>query len=187
MLTPEQIDDVVARVIGGDREAYRSLVETFEPRIRAVVAAIGPDRHFVQDLCQETFITAYLKLTRYKLGTNFGAWLSQIARNLARQEIRRRIREVKRVEDYCEGLKLQAAEANAAREHTHENVLSAALRECIKKLPEKHAKLVQSIYFQNAPPATVAEEFGRTLNWLRVMLHRIRKQLLVCIERTAET
>ena len=37
----------------------------------------------IEDLMQDTYIKALDKLDTYKIGTNFNAWISQIARNLA--------------------------------------------------------------------------------------------------------
>ena len=50
---------------------------------------LGVRPESVDDIAQETFVIAYRKLTMFERGTNFGAWLRTIARNLVRNELRR--------------------------------------------------------------------------------------------------
>jgi len=41
------------------------------------------DQQIIEDLMQDTYVRAIQNITKYKLGTNFKAWISCIARNIA--------------------------------------------------------------------------------------------------------
>ena len=82
----ETIESALQEVLQGNRDAYRSVVVACEAKVRMVLAAMLPGNIAVDDLTQEVFITAYLKLAEYKQGTDFVAWLKGMARNMALNE-----------------------------------------------------------------------------------------------------
>jgi RNA polymerase sigma factor (sigma-70 family) len=81
--------EIVARVRGGDTEAYTLLVNRYRG------AAYGPAYHALgsvedaRDVAQEALVQAYLHLDQLREPAKFGAWLGQITRNQCRQWERR--------------------------------------------------------------------------------------------------
>jgi len=53
------------------REAY--------PRLTLVAAGVTGDRQSAEDIVQEAAVIAFEKAARFTPGTNFGAWLAEIA------------------------------------------------------------------------------------------------------------
>lgn len=184
MLSPDEVDAVVEDVLKGNTTAYRSIVESYEPKVRAILAAMGPDVEFVGDLCQEVFIKAYMSLGHYHRGTDFGKWISGVSRNVARQEIRHRMREAKRMLDYRSQIDLFVCEADPEDTSETNEELMERLKDCMGKLPTEHASLLHAFYFDKVPSDALAEKFQHPVNWLRVTLHRIKERLLACMERT---
>jgi RNA polymerase sigma-70 factor, ECF subfamily len=75
----------------GSVEAFEALVLYYEPRIRRMLYSLTQDRQLTQDLCQETFLSAYRALPRMKgEELHFAPWLYRIALNQLRSEWRRR-------------------------------------------------------------------------------------------------
>src|SRR3712207_3723190 len=87
--TVDAVDRLVAEIRAGDRQLYARLVAAFEPPVRAVVAAMVPEPHVIDDVVNETFFTVYRKLDAYEPGTDFRAWVKAVARNVALNERRR--------------------------------------------------------------------------------------------------
>lgn len=82
MDVPDDLD-VVRAVLGGDREAFRVLVERESAGVvRACYRVLG-DMHEAQDVSQEAFVTAYRSLAAWRGERPFGAWLARIAIRLA--------------------------------------------------------------------------------------------------------
>ncbi|MBN1441589.1 MAG: RNA polymerase sigma factor [Planctomycetes bacterium] len=81
---------LIARVLKGDREAFRPLVETYEPAVfglcRRLLGCRGAD---AEDVAQETFLRAFERLGELKDRRRFAPWLYQIARSLCRDWTRR--------------------------------------------------------------------------------------------------
>ena len=48
----------------GSVEAFEALVALYEPRIRRMIYGMTHDVQLTQDLCQETFLSAYRALPR---------------------------------------------------------------------------------------------------------------------------
>ncbi len=82
--------DVVRRVRGGDADAYRLLVERHQARIHRLVGRLlGPDHGDVDDVVQEVFVKAFFSLGKFREDAAFGTWITRIAINRARDEIKR--------------------------------------------------------------------------------------------------
>jgi len=75
----------------GSIEAFEKLVTQYEPRVRRMIYGLTQDVQLTQDLCQETFLSAYKALPRMDgAELRFAPWLYRIALNQVRSEWRRR-------------------------------------------------------------------------------------------------
>src|SRR5450755_4310304 len=75
----------------GSIEAFEALVTYYEPRIRRMLYGLTHDIQLTQDLCQETFLSAYRALPRMNgEELHFAPWLYRIALNQVRSEWRKR-------------------------------------------------------------------------------------------------
>lgn len=82
--------EVVQRVRDGDSDAYRLLVERYQARVHRLVARLlGPDHGDVDDVVQEVFVKAFFSLNRFREDATFSTWITRIAINRARDELRK--------------------------------------------------------------------------------------------------
>jgi RNA polymerase sigma-70 factor (ECF subfamily) len=74
--------DVIHRILGGDLEAFRLLVERYQGLLGCLIGNLISDTHDAEDLAQEVFLAAYRHLASYdpRQGA-FSTWLLTIARN----------------------------------------------------------------------------------------------------------
>ncbi len=80
---PEEIH-TIKRVISGDTDSFRLLVERYQAPIMSMIANIITDRHICEDIAQDVFFTAYRKLKSFDPArSEFSTWLFTIARNKA--------------------------------------------------------------------------------------------------------
>jgi RNA polymerase sigma-70 factor (ECF subfamily) len=86
---------LIARVRVGDESALRPLFDRYEGQVRARIRRRIPadlNRKFaVEDILQETYLTAFQRIGEFEHRGEgaFGAWISQIALYKLRDEIRR--------------------------------------------------------------------------------------------------
>lgn len=82
---------LVIEACRGSASAFEALVILYEPRIRRMIYSMTQDAHLAQDLCQETFLSAYRALPRMDgSDLRFAPWLYRIALNQVRSEWRKR-------------------------------------------------------------------------------------------------
>lgn len=87
----DEESQLVIDACGGSVEAFEALVALYEPRIRRIIYGMTHDVQLTQDLCQETFLSAYRALPRMDgEQLHFAPWLYRVALNQVRSEWRRR-------------------------------------------------------------------------------------------------
>ena len=80
----------VERVLGGDRDAYRVLVERYSLYIYRLAYRMTGNSYDAEEVVQEAFLRAYQKLSQFAGNSNFGTWVYRIAANYAIDRIRQR-------------------------------------------------------------------------------------------------
>ena len=79
--------DLVVAAQKGDLEAFNQLVLAYQDRIFNMAVRILGDEESAEDITQNTFLAAYLNLSRFRNGS-FRSWLYRIATNLCYDEHR---------------------------------------------------------------------------------------------------
>lgn len=82
----------MGRVAEDDERAFTELVRRFQGRVGNLISRVLNDRESVDDLAQEVFVRVSVHRRNYRRGSKFSTWLFTIAANLAKNEIRRRVR-----------------------------------------------------------------------------------------------
>ncbi len=72
---------VVAQVLGGDKEAFRILVERHSRSVYHKVYRMTGNPQDAEEIVQETLLRAYKALAQFELRSNFSTWLYRIAVN----------------------------------------------------------------------------------------------------------
>src|SRR6185295_16932720 len=94
---PDETAKLVADIRAGSGDAFSQLVRLYQAKVRCYLGRFVRGADAVEDLAQETFISAYRSVGSYRQQASLALWLLGIARNLAlkhlREEHRRRSRE----------------------------------------------------------------------------------------------
>ena len=83
----------IRQVLGGDRDAYRVLMERHFATIFRVTFRITGNEQDAEEAAQEAFLRAYNKLPEFRRDAGFGTWVYRIAMNCALNLVERRSRE----------------------------------------------------------------------------------------------
>ena len=84
--------DLVTRVCQGDDEAFRLIFERYSRPVIGFIYDMINDRGLAEELTQETFVRAYRAIHTMRAETKLSTWLFGIARNVARESLRARVR-----------------------------------------------------------------------------------------------
>lgn len=82
----------MARVAEDDERAFTELVRRYQGRVANLVSRVLNDRECADDLAQEVFVRVFVHRRNYRQGSKLSTWVFTIAANLAKNEIRRRVR-----------------------------------------------------------------------------------------------
>ena len=181
METTDNSDRIIEQVLSGDVEKYEQIILAHQQSIYRLVAIARFDWATAKDIVQKTFVQAYLHLDSYKLNTHFAAWLKAIARNLVREELRRRATKQRHLQAYRDEMAICFEETDRA--DAAEDRYVEALRHCMRKLPESYSKIVDLRYSQSKRIDELAGVMGRTSQAAKQMLWRARLMLRQCINK----
>lgn len=111
-------DDCLVRAArGGDREAFAGLVHRYRDAVFGAALHYVGERHQAEDLAQDAFVLAYVRLGELREPARFGSWLFAITRSLCGQWARAERRRPAPASDEgaVEGLERQAATRDLVR------------------------------------------------------------------------
>ena len=75
----------------GDKAAFSSLVARHAPRIHHhLLRMLGGQREEAEDLTQETFLSAYRSIKKFRADSKFHTWLRKIATNVCLNHFRKK-------------------------------------------------------------------------------------------------
>jgi RNA polymerase sigma-70 factor (ECF subfamily) len=81
---------LIERSLGGDTTAYGQLVRRYQDRLFTGLVHVVSCREEAEDVVQDTFVQAMLKLRTFRGDSSFFTWLYRIAVNIALHRHRRR-------------------------------------------------------------------------------------------------
>src|SRR5256885_15654236 len=115
----------------GDKQAFVEIVARHQAMVCGIALGILGDFAASEDAGQEAFLTAWRKFHELREPDRLRAWLSQIARNAALGQLRR-----KRGEAPLEAAELLPDESPAPDEVAASEEEAALVRDSLAKLPE---------------------------------------------------
>lgn len=103
--------DAIQRVLAGDRDAYRILMDRHFCAVHRIAFRITGNKEDAEDATQEAFLRAYNKLPGFRRDASFSTWITRIAMNTAINLVERRNRDLQQ-----NGLRV--ADSDSAMEQT---------------------------------------------------------------------
>ena len=137
-------EELMERTVRDDHEAFRALVERYKSRVVNLVARFISDRDRAEEISQEVFLRVFVHRARYRPGGKFSTWLFTIAVNLAKNEIRYRVRHKREFsidaapEGQASVVHTLRDQAELADESVVREELEGVVGEAIGRLPPKY-------------------------------------------------
>jgi RNA polymerase sigma-70 factor (ECF subfamily) len=176
----DAIESAIRQVLAGDIGAFSAVIAAHEQRVWRVVAQVLCSRDETEELVQRVFIQAYEQLDRYEAGTDFGAWIVTLARNLARNHVRDRSRERRHLGVLREYLLRQLGDDRSWERE--ERDLLEALVHCRAALDEPARELLRLHYEEALTLQDIAGRLDRSPSGVERLLVRVRGLLRDCIQ-----
>ncbi len=176
-------DELVEWINRGEVEAgLAALQARYQVKIYRFVLGLVHDTHLAQDVAQETFIKVFLKSHLYRVGTNFRAWLFEIARNQALSALRSRRRAPRPVTsvtlpDNTDGDLLDQLIGPGMSRKLEEQEFMALFSKAVRELPDKYMEIFTRCVIQGRSYQDVAQELDLPAGTVAIRIMRARKRL----------
>jgi RNA polymerase sigma-70 factor (ECF subfamily) len=175
----EQADDriVAGRAMDGDVEAFAVLVRRYTPMMRAYTQRMLNASSDVDDVVQESFVTAWQRFGELDDPAKVKSWLMRIVSRKAVDRIRA-IRPLLDVDDIDSPAPLHASPSQVVEVRAGVAALGAALKE----LPDAQRECWVLREIGGYSYEEIAEELGIPATTARGLLARARRYMIVRME-----
>ncbi len=165
---------LIYRAQARDEEAFAALMREYYPLIYTIVIKIVDNPHDVEEVVQDTFLSAYRDLLQLEDTVKFKSWLAEIARNCARQWVRKQRINTVSLDQVGEGV-LQTQDSPDEQLTRREQ--RELIRRTMETLPQKDRDIARAFYLEGASYDELTRAHGLSYNAIAFRLFRIKKQL----------
>ena len=165
---------LIYRVQTGDEGAFADLMREYYPLVYTIVIRIVNNPHDVEEVVQDTFFSAYRGLTQLEDAVKFKSWLAEIARNCAREWVRKRRINTVSLDEVDEGV-LQTQDSPDERLERLEQ--KGLIRRTMETLPQKDREIARAFYLEGASYDELTRAHGLSYNAIAFRLSRAKQQL----------
>lgn len=175
-LSHDEIKSIISAVLGGEIDAYRHLVLSFENRIFSIVVRSVCDEQIAKDILQETFINAYLNLATFRFESKFETWLTRIALNLVTSYFRSRQNKW-RLRSSPFKLEVHDQIAEVPQEDRYDQNALQQLRQAAASLPDQYREVYVLCGCEGRSYEEVSAILGIPIGTVRSRLNRARNKI----------
>ncbi|HVF60424.1 MAG TPA: sigma-70 family RNA polymerase sigma factor [Thermoanaerobaculia bacterium] len=174
-------DELIAAILGGDRERFGDLVERYQGRLVNYLFRLLRNLDEAHELAQEVFLKVHQVLDRYDPQYKFSTWLFRVAQNAAIDQIRRRrLKLVSLAQEDAEGESRDWDLPSPDRGpygHLRNQERGEALQSAIDALPWEYRELILLRHFGELPYEEIAQLKRMPLGTVKNKLFRGRQML----------
>ena len=165
---------LIYRAQTGDEGAFTDLMREYYPFVYTIVIRIVDNPHDVEEVIQDTFFNAYRGLAQLEDAVKFKSWLAEIARNCARQWIRKRRINTVSLDEVAEGV-LQTQDSPDEQLTRLEQ--KELIRQTMETLPQKDREIARAFYLEGASYNELTSTHGLSDKAISFRLSRAKQQL----------
>ena len=165
---------LIYRAQTGDEGAFAELMRAYHAYVYAIVIGIVKNSHDAEEVVQDTFLSAYRGLTQLEDSAKFKSWLAEIARNRARNWLRKQRGDTISIDEVSEYL-LQTEDSpdeRLARQEQRE-----LIRRIMETLPQKDRDIARAFYLEGASYNELTSTHGLSDKAISFRLSRAKRQL----------
>jgi len=176
-------EKIITRVLEGETEMFRLLVELYHERIFILARGFVHQIQDAEDLTQETFLNAFLALGDFKGKSEFSTWLYRIGINTIYSYLRKKRRRL--VINYYETfVNIVSEPFQTNKNDTPHKILTTKQTEEIiykeiDKLPANQKTALVLSRLQGLSQKEIAEIMSLSVHAVESLLQRGKKQLKI--------
>lgn len=174
---------LIDQSLRGDSQAFGKLVSRYQDRLYNAVVHIVRCRAEAEDVVQEAFIQAFVKLGSFKHNSRFYTWLYRIAVNVSISHRRRQKLELS-IEQNREATGDEPLDAFTSPSEPLELAeRKQKLEQALGLLSSEHRTIIVLRHLQELSYEELADVLEISVGTVRSRLHRARAQLLTHLRK----
>ena len=181
-MTREQDAAIVRKVLGGDANAFETLVLEYEKNVYNIALRMTGNSEDAADMTQEAFIKAYNSLQSFRGDSKFSVWLYRIVSNVCldflRSKNRRPTVSLSVEDDDGEDAQLDVADESQSPELLLDRKLTRdSVRRGLDSLPPDYRQILLLREIQGLSYDEIAQALSLEVGTVKSRIFRARKRL----------
>lgn len=181
-MTREQEAAIVRKVLGGDANAFETLVLEYEKNVYNIALRMTGNGEDAADMTQEAFIKAYNSLQSFRGDSKFSVWLYRIVSNVCldflRSKNRRPTVSLSVEDDDGEDAQLDVADESQSPELLLDRKLTRdSVRRGLDSLPPDYRQILLLREIQGLSYDEIAQALSLEVGTVKSRIFRARKRL----------
>jgi RNA polymerase sigma-70 factor (ECF subfamily) len=167
-------NELIARAQAGDEQAFAELIRAYNAYVYAIVIGIVNNPLDAEEVVQDIFVNVYRGLAQYEERKKFKSWVAEIARNCARNRLRKQQVDTVPIDEVNE-------QSSGTEDLPDQQLIRSEQRELIRRametLPQKDREIVHSYYLDGASYDELIRAHGLSYKAISVRLARAKQKL----------
>jgi len=161
--------DLMARLHGGDEDAFRGLFHAYAPTAKALAQRVVRQSHLAEEIVQEAFMAVWKNPGAYESERgSVRSWLMGMVHHLAVDLVRREEAHRRRAEaSIPQALEEQADHADEVVQQLGLPEERRAVRDALAELPLEQRAVLEMMYFDGLSQSQIAERTGIPLGTVK--------------------
>lgn len=180
----EEEQQLIADILNGDRNRYRTLVDRYAPMVFSIVNQFVDTDEKAEELAQQIFVKTYERLSSFEGNSKFSSWLYMIAKNHCRDYAKNIRRETSRFSE------MDAGHLDGELEHDDDPSRNMERKEWIdvlqkglKAINQDYAEAFLMKYDDDMSYKAMSERLDVSVSALKVRVYRAKKELKTFFEQ----
>ena len=170
-------EKLIAATLDGDSGAFGELVRRYQDRLFNTMIHVTGSKEEAEDVAQDAFIQAYVKLSTFSGKSAFYTWLYRVAFNIAISRSRKKRPRVS-LEQVQDASGAEPSDESETATETMERLERAdQVHIALQKLTDEHRAILVLREMEGCCYDTIASMLDLPVGTVRSRLHRARSQM----------
>lgn len=176
MSPPVNDEEIVQKVVGGNKELFGELIDRYEEKLTRYVRRFTQQQDDVSDIIQVVFIKAYTNLQSFETSRSFNSWIYRIAHNESVTHLKKKGGEKVSFIDFDIFLPHPFAKETADKD-VLQNEIKILLESSLSKLSPKYREVLVLYYYDDLSYQEIAEVLHIPIATVGVRIKRGKEAL----------
>ncbi len=170
-------NELISKVLGGDQQAYASLVNRYQNYVFTLALRFTKNREDAEEVSQDIFIKAYRALADFRGASKFSTWLYTIVNTTCITFLRKKRLDIHSLDNERIFDTVASYDSGMHANQVEQKSRLAMVNNAIKMLTTDDAEVITLFYKGEQSLEEIAQILGIEANTAKVRLHRARTRL----------